>query len=384
MSVPSITGPQGGEPFGKYRLTRRLATGGMAEIFLATLEGPGGFVKRCAIKRILPQYSRSQDFCQMLMQEAKVGASLAHPNVVQIYEFGSIGDHYYISLEYVDGASLHQIIRKAAEMKSALGVRIACHIGVHVAAALAYAHALTDENGRFLNLVHRDVTPGNILLSRTGQVKLADFGIVKLHGTDNQTRAGVIKGKFAYMSPEQISAQQLDRRSDIFSMGVVLYEVALGRRLFRRSDPAAELLAVSTAEVPRPTDIEPNFPPAFEAILLKALAKDRQDRYSSAEELQADLERFASSQGWTTTGRPLAALMQQLFPAGHEPEGAYAMDAVVDPSFGTPASRPSSRPTTSSRRQVRRKRTKTAAMLAIGVCTALTALLWLFLLVLPE
>lgn len=381
MSIPSITGRQSGEPFGKYRLVRRLATGGMAEIFLATLEGPGDFVKRTAIKRILPQYSRSPEFCQMLMQEAKVGANLAHPNIVQIYEFGSIGEHYYISLEYIDGASLHQVIRKAAELKSALGVRIATHIGIHVASALAYAHALTDENGRFLNLVHRDVTPGNILVSRTGQVKLADFGIVKLHGTDNQTRAGVIKGKFAYMSPEQISALPLDRRSDIFSLGVVLYEVALGRRLFRRSDPAAELMAVSNAEVPRPTEVEPSFPPLFEAILMRCLAKDRQERYASADELQADLERFASAQGWTTTGRPLAALMQQLFPPDQEPDSGYALDVPVDPSFKTPSAKAPPRP--QAPRPAPRSG-RNAALLTLAVCGALTALFWIYLMIAPE
>ncbi|NNC02421.1 serine/threonine protein kinase [Corallococcus exiguus] len=300
--------------FGKYRMVQRLATGGMAHLFLATIDGPDGFSKACVIKRILPEYANLEPFARMFADEAKVAALLTHPNIVQVFDFGKIDGQYYLAMEWIQGQSLDRIMRHAAAANIPLGPRVTVDVGLAMSDALTYAHAKTLSDGTPLRLVHRDITPGNVLVSRDGIVKLADFGIVKSSVNLERTVAGVVKGKYAYMSPEQITNRELDHRSDLYSLGIVLYEASTGRRLFKRDSMEATIMAASAGDVPPPSHVAPGFSPDLERILLKCLAKDPAQRYQTARELHDDLERYRTAQHWTSGGRELAALMATLFP----------------------------------------------------------------------
>jgi eukaryotic-like serine/threonine-protein kinase len=300
--------------FGKYRMVQQLASGGMAHLFLATIDGPEGFSKACVIKRILPEYANLEPFARMFTDEAKVAALLTHPNIVQVFDFGRIDNQYYLAMEWIQGQSLDRIMRHAAASHIPLGPRVTVEVGIAVASALAYAHTKTLSDGTPLKLVHRDITPGNVLVSRDGIVKLADFGIVKSSVNLERTVAGVVKGKYAYMSPEQITNRELDHRSDLYSLGIVLYEASTGRRLFKRDTMEATIMAASQGDVPPPSQVAPGFAPELERILLKMLSKDVDQRYASAREVHDDLERYRTSQQWTSGGRELSTLMATLFP----------------------------------------------------------------------
>jgi len=300
--------------FGKYRLVDQLAVGGMAQVFLAQIEGPDGFTKRCVIKTILPEYAELTNFAQMFITEAKVAALLSHPHIVQIYDFGKVDNRYYLAMEYVDGVSVEQLLRAAAKRGVPLGPKVALGLALPLLDALSYIYTLVGPEGQPLELVHRDVTPGNVLVSATGVVKLTDFGVVKTAVNPSQTSAGMVKGKYAYMSPEQVRAKPLDQRSDLFSLGVVLYEVATGRRLFRRNSLAETISAVNSGKVPPPSSLVSDFPPGLERILLRALNLDRDQRYRNAQEMMSDLEMFRSGQHWTAGARELSHLVDGLFP----------------------------------------------------------------------
>jgi len=300
--------------FGKYRIVRRIASGGMADIFLAVLDGPDGFFKTCVIKRILPEYANLDVFSRMFAGEAKVAALLNHPNIVQVFDFGKIDGQYYLAMEWIQGASLDKVVKRAAKAQVPLGPRMAVNVGIALAEALAYAHQKTLPDGTPLKLVHRDITPGNVLVSREGQIKLADFGIVKSSANLERTAVGVVKGKYAYMSPEQIANRDLDSRSDLFSLGIVLWELVTGKHLFKRDTLQQTILAISKAEAPAPTSLNPECPPALEQAVLKALAVAPEARYQSAAELHADLEQLRSSQHWTSGGREIGLMMVKLFP----------------------------------------------------------------------
>jgi len=246
--------------FGRFRLVQRLAAGGMAQLYLAAIDGPDGFTKTCVIKTMLPELSASVDFSNMFVTEAKVAAMLSHPNIVQVYDFGKIGDQYFLALEYVEGRSLHELLQAAARAQLELGPQVAVAIGASLCDAMTYVQELRGSDGRPLMLVHRDLSPGNVLISSRGVVKLTDFGVVKVGSAADHTAVGVIKGKYDYMSPEQIHALPLDHRSDIFSLGIVLYEAATQRRLFRRATVAETVLAVGSAAVPPPHSFMPGLP----------------------------------------------------------------------------------------------------------------------------
>ena len=309
--------------FGKYRLVRPLAVGGMAQLYLASLDGPDGFSMQCVVKTILPEFAVLPDFNEMFINEAKVAALLQHPNIVQVYDFGRDDGRYFLAMEYVRGASLQQVLREACRAGMTLGPRFAVAIGAQMCDAMGYAQALKGPDGRPLNLVHRDLTTGNILISSGGVAKLTDFGIVKTELNTSATAAGVVKGKYPYMSPEQIRAEPIDHRSDIFSLGVVLYEVATGVALFRRRSLVDTIAAVAHAQVRRPTEFLLGFPPQLEKVLLKALSLAREDRFQSFAELGQALDSFRSSRNWTSSSRELASLVQTLFPGGVA-VGAYA------------------------------------------------------------
>jgi eukaryotic-like serine/threonine-protein kinase len=300
--------------FGKYRLVKKLASGGMAQIYLAAIDGPDGFTKSCVIKKVLPEYVDRGDFSEMFVTEAKVAALLNHPNIIQIFDFGKLDDKYYLAMEYINGPSLEAMMLRAARAGKALGPKLAVHLGIPLCDALTYLEHQVMPDGTPLNLVHRDVTPGNVLISKTAEVKLTDFGVVKTASSPSSTQAGVVKGKFAYMSPEQALGKVLDHRSDIFSLAVVLYEVATGRRLWKRGPPLQMIASVVKAEIPRPSQVVPGFPLPLEKILMKALAKDPKDRYPSARDMLADLDAFRQSQQWSGGRRELSLCLATYFP----------------------------------------------------------------------
>ena len=295
--------------FGRFRLVQRLAAGGMAQLYLAAIDGPDGFSKACVVKTMLPELSSSAEFSSMFITEAKVAAMLNHPNIVAVYDFGKLGDQYFLALEYVEGRSLHELLQAAARARISLGPQVALAVGAAMCDAMTYVEEFQTPDGTPLKLVHRDLSPGNVLISTRGVVKLTDFGVVKVGSATDHTAVGVIKGKYDYMSPEQIHAMPLDHRSDIFSLGIVLYEAATQRRLFRRPTVAETVLAVGSAVVPPPRSFMPDFPEDLERVLLKALAQAPAHRYQSFRDLGAELERVRASRGWVAGPSTLACLL---------------------------------------------------------------------------
>jgi eukaryotic-like serine/threonine-protein kinase len=307
--------------FGRYKMVRDLGAGGMAQVFLASLKGPDGFEKMCVVKKILPQYAKDPNFSQMFINEARIAAMMSHQNIVQTFEFSKENDEYFIAMEYVSGASLERTMRSAKKLGMTGDVRLAVDVGIGIAQALSYAHEFAKPDGTSMNIVHRDISPENILLSRDSGVKLADFGVVKADLDEGVTVAGVVKGKWSYMSPEQVVSGPLDGRSDLFSLGIVLYEVALGKRLFRGESLPATVEAVMRAEVVAPHTIQPDFPMQLEHILLKALSKSPLKRYQTGAEMAADLEAFRSAQRWTPDH--VGKVVNHLFPRDGTQPGAY-------------------------------------------------------------
>ena len=280
---------RGGLRFGKYVLLDRLAVGGMAEIFLARQEGVEGFEKTVVIKRIRPHLSKRKSFVSMFLDEARLAAQLNHPNIVQIHELGQLDDSYFIAMEYVFGRDMARIIPKAEKMGIAFPAVYALKIAAEVCEGLHYAHQRSDAWGNPLHIVHRDVTPENVFVSFDGTVKILDFGIAKARGQSGETSVGEIKGKLSYLSPEQALGKPLDCRSDIFSLGVVLYEWLTGLRLFTGDSEAAVLRSITEGKIYGPSYFKPDIPSEVEAVVMRALDKDRERRYASAWEMQRDL-----------------------------------------------------------------------------------------------
>ena len=281
-----------GRQFGPYRLIRRIAVGGMAEIHLAKTAGIAGFEKYVAIKMIHPNFSQDENFVEMLIDEAKISVQLQHVNIAQTFDLGRVGDTYYITMEYVDGADLYQLLRKASEREIDMPVDVAAFIAKEMANGLDYAHRRRGVDGQPLGIVHRDVSPQNVLVSHAGEVKLVDFGIAKATMKVRQTAVGVIKGKYYYMSPEQAWGDVVDHRTDIFSAGILLYESLTGQMLYLEEDLHQLLDMVRKANIPPPTRLRRDIPPQLEKIVMHALAKRREDRYQTAGDLATDLERF--------------------------------------------------------------------------------------------
>ena len=285
-------GPHDEKQFGPYRLVQQIAVGGMAEIHLAKTHGIAGFEKYVALKMIHPNYSQDQQFIQMLIDEAKITVQLQHVNIAQTFDLGRVGETYYITMEYVDGADLYKLLRKSAELDREIPIAVACYIGKEVTSGLDYAHRKRDHGGRPLAIVHRDVSPQNVLISYAGEVKLVDFGIAKATSRARQTAVGVIKGKYYYMSPEQAWGESLDHRTDIFSSGILLYETLTGQMLYLEEDLHKLLEMVRRADIPPPSAIRKDIPAALDRIVMRALAKRPDDRYQSAGDMANDLERF--------------------------------------------------------------------------------------------
>lgn len=290
--------PPGGEArnavraFGKYFLVRKLAEGGMAEIFLAKQVGAEGFERNVVIKRMLSHLSAVPDFVGMFLDEARLAARLAHQNIIQINDLGQADGCYYICMEYVPGEDFSTIIRTAGRRREYLPVHVVLRVIAEAAHGLHFAHEFTDDQGLPLNIVHRDISPSNIYVSYSGQVKLLDFGIAKAESRVTNTTAGVVKGKYMYMAPEQARGEAVDRRSDVFSLGVSLYEGLTNVRPFARENDLAILHAVLNCEPKRPREVRPDLPPELERIVLKAMAAKREDRYRSAWAMAAEIEAY--------------------------------------------------------------------------------------------
>lgn len=279
-----------GRRFGQYTLLDRIAVGGMAEVWKARSTGIEGFQKTVAIKKILPHLTDNDDFVNMFVDEAKLAAQLSHPNIIHIYDLGKIGDHFYIAMEYVEGKNLRALLNESRRKALPLPRGLALLIAARLASALDHAHRKKDFEDRELGLVHRDVSPQNVLISDEGDIKLCDFGIVKAVSKVSQTQMGALKGKLQYMSPEQAWGKEVDGRSDLFSLGAILFEMLTGRRLFAGDSEISVLEAVRQCRVVAPRELVPQIPEKVEAITLKALAMAPGDRYQTAGEMQGELE----------------------------------------------------------------------------------------------
>ena len=298
---------------GKYQLIRKLATGGMAEVFLAKAAGPMGFEKTLVLKRILPHLAEENAFVEMFLSEAKLAAQLTHPHVVQIFDFGEANGTYFLAMEYIDGPSLRTLIKRASAQGLELPLAMCARLVSHACEGLAFAHGFTDpETGEALELIHRDISPDNILLSKQGAVKVVDFGIAKAAGQAHKTASGVIKGKLSYMPPEQVRAESLDRRVDVYALGVVLYELLTGHKPFE-SESDVGLMRSILFHSPMPAvQFRPELPDSLRRIMGRAIAKDRDQRYPDCHAFQSDLEDFILSAGKPVTTQQIAQLIAQV------------------------------------------------------------------------
>ncbi len=302
-----------GIPFGRYELLKRIAAGGMGEVFLARQAGIEGFEKLLVVKVLLPHLAEDEEFTTMFLDEARIAARLNHPNIGQIYDLGEVDGAYFIAMEYIHGDDVVRLWKTARLREKFVPLPLAVRIAADAGAGLDYAHKAVDANNHPLNLVHRDVSPQNILVTFDGAVKLIDFGVAKAAGRMSRTATGTLKGKYSYMSPEQANGQEIDRRSDIFALGVVLYEMATSVRLFKRDTEISTLRAVTDCEVMTPSQINPQVDPLLESVIMKALEPDRDKRYSDAQAFRLALEEWAVETRQPGSSAHLAAYMQDLY-----------------------------------------------------------------------
>jgi serine/threonine protein kinase len=298
---------------GPYEVLGRLATGGMAELLLARRVGIEGFQKVVVLKRILPMFAGNPDFVEMFLHEARLAATLEHPNIVQVFDIGKSDDDYYFAMAYLHGRDLLAILRELIRRSERLPMPHAIAIACGIAAGLHHAHEQVGFDGQPLGIVHRDVSPANAIVTYDGSIKLVDFGIAKAAASANVTRVGVRKGKAAYMSPEQCRGDALDRRTDLWSLGVVLYEMLTMARLYRADTDLAIMHRIVSQDVPPPSSLHADIPAALEAIVLRCLSRDRERRYATALELQHALEACAGALGLGPTAGALGVFVRSLF-----------------------------------------------------------------------
>ncbi len=316
---------------GKYQLIRKLATGGMAEVYLAKTAGAHGFEKTVVLKRILPHLAEDENFVHMFFSEAKLAAQLNHPNVVTVFDFGEDQGTYFLVMEYIDGPNLRALFRRANETKQPIPFGVVAKIISFACEGLAFAHEFIDpETNEPMNLVHRDISPDNVLLARNGGVKVVDFGIAKASNQTHHTRTGTIKGKFAYMPPEQLRGTPLDKRADIFALGIVLHELVAGVKPFDVASDATIMQAILYEKMKPAGEVRPDTPVALQRIIDRALEKDRELRYPDCRAMQADLEQFILSTGEPTGQFHLSQLVAKL-----------ASPAAVNPALPKTPSHPS-------------------------------------------
>jgi serine/threonine-protein kinase len=298
--------------FGKYRLVAELGHGGMADVYLAVARGPVGFNKLTVIKRLKENLVEDPEFVSMLLDEARLAARLNHPNVVQTIEVGEEGKQYFIAMEYLDGQPFHRVVVRS-ERKKKLPLAMSLRIIADVLSGLHYAHELTDYDGAPLNVVHRDATPHNVFVTYDGQVKVVDFGIAKAANRESETRTGIVKGKVTYMGPEHAMGQGVDRRADVFSIGVMLWEAAAGTRMWKNVPDLAIVQRLITGDIPKLRDVKPDVPDELARIIDRAVAPKPAERYASALEFQNDLEKYIEASGERASNREIGQFVSDLF-----------------------------------------------------------------------
>ena len=298
--------------FGKYLLLDRIAVGGMAELYRARITGEQGFEKLIAIKKLLFHLTEEEELVNAFIEEAKLAALLQHQNIGQIYDFGNIEGDYFIAMELLFGKDLRLTLDKSKEKNRPLHLEYALYISSRICAGLDYAHNMKDLEGRPLNIIHRDISPQNIFITYDGEVKILDFGIAKAGSKTTTTAQGVIKGKVAYMSPEQAGGGEIDQRSDIFSTGVILYELVTGKKMFE-GDPLQILHQVREVKMVPPKKVADGLPADLEGILKRALVKDPKGRYKTSGDMLSDLEECMRQNDFRPTDRGLSKYMRDLF-----------------------------------------------------------------------
>ena len=308
------------QAFGRYYLVDKIAVGGMAEVFKAKSFSHGGFEKLQVIKRILQHHTDNAEFVEMFIDEAKISVELQNANIVQTYDFGKIRDNYYIAMECVEGKDVKAILRKLAERRKLLPPEFAASIAHEMCKGLDYAHKRTNARGDALGIVHRDISPSNILVSYAGEVKIADFGIAKAEISLYNTKDGVLKGKFEYMSPEQASGGDVSARSDIFAAGIILHEMLTGRRLFKTDNDIKTLEKIKAVDIQGPRIVNPHVPQRLDEVVMRALSRDPLDRYVDAREMQTALADYLYPGSLDVTRESLAHFLQELFAGEIEAE----------------------------------------------------------------
>ncbi|MCK5799424.1 MAG: serine/threonine protein kinase, partial [Deltaproteobacteria bacterium] len=323
------------EHFGRYTLVEKIAVGGMGELYLAQQAGASGDLEKVVVKRIRPELVHDPQFVEMFLNEGRLASMFRHPNIVEIYELGRVDDTYFMAMEYVPGQNLGDILDR---LGGPLDVGLALHIIVEVCAGLSAAHEARDDEGRAMRLVHRDISPPNVLISFDGGVKLTDFGIAKVARQQQQTRAGVLKGKFAYLSPEQSLGEPIDRRSDIYALGLVLFEATVGCRANPGAAEVEQIYASSQGRVLKPSLEDPRYPPDLERIFFKATALAPRDRYENAREMQRDLEDFMELRGTSVSRADVGAFLCETFPEKARAAGVVFHEPEAPPSVNFPTS----------------------------------------------
>jgi len=316
----------------RYRVIEKLESGGMAEVFRAESEGLQGFRKQVAIKRVLPHLSSKKKFISMFLDEARLSAQLSHSNCVQVFDIGVGDSAFFIVMEFVDGANLKAIIEHLKKTGKDFPVEAAVHISLEICKGLSYAHELTDPNGVPLHIVHRDMSPPNVLITKYGEVKIVDFGLAKANSQLEKSEPGIIKGKFSYLAPEAAMAQEVDARTDIFAVGIILWELLAGQRLFLGDTDFQTVKKVQAAVVPSISQINKRVAPELERIIARALARDPAQRYSTARDLGQELSKFMFRNGVPVSTFDIANLVQGAMKERqrHRPMQASIIDKLIE------------------------------------------------------
>ncbi len=314
----------------RYRVLKRLASGGMAEVFVAESAGIEGFRKQVAIKRVLPQLSKKQQFIEMFLDEARLSAHLSHSNVVSVFDIGVGDGTYFIVMEYVDGADLKAVMDYTKKLGRPVPVEVAVYVATRICQGLAYAHELKSE-GKSLQIIHRDITPANVLITRYGEVKIVDFGLAKASSQLAASDAGVIKGKFGYLAPETVMEKPVDQRVDVFAVGIILWEMLSGKRLFLGDTDFATVRLVRDAVIPALPQINRDVSPELDALVKRALARDPDARYQTAKDLGHDLTRYLFRLGHPVSDDDVAELVRSAMGGGAMPvDGAKKIAEMID------------------------------------------------------
>ena len=319
-----------GSTANNYQVLGKLAVGGMAEIFLARGANTTGVERYVVLKRILRDKATDRRFVQMFLEEARLAAQLQHANIAQVYDIGKLGDSYFFTMEYVHGETVRSVLERSHMKGREIPVPVVLSVLAGTASGLQHAHDRIGIGGRPLGIVHRDISPSNLIISYEGIVKVVDFGVAKATTSESETRIGVVKGKAAYMSPEQARSEPLDRRSDLFSLGIVAWEMLTTSRLFIGANDFEIMSAIVRSEVPPPSSVRPSIPPELDALVLKMLAKSRDDRFQCGDDVVEALERVATLMGHQLSAQTLARYIRETFGTRPEPWVSLANNAGLE------------------------------------------------------